>query len=272
MNRLHHYLRRIGYSGPVAPSLVALRALHSAHLLNISYENLDVQLERPVGLEIDPIFEKIVENRRGGWCYEMNGLFAWALREIGFDVRLLGTGVERRKHGEQADMTHLALLVQCEGRSFVADVGFGNAFLFPIPLVPGEHSDTRFAFRLEQLGEWWRFHNHPGAGDTYDFTERGYHLDDFAQKNLWLQRSPESPFVQSLVCHRFTEEGVTTLRGAVLRIYTKSEMLEQIAPNARDLDAMLRKHFQLEEPKIDELWERVRERHKTWLRKTLRGF
>jgi N-hydroxyarylamine O-acetyltransferase len=80
------YLVRIDYQGPVTLDLDCLRAIHQQHLLNIPYENFGVQLWRPLDLDLERIFEKIVHRRRGGWCYEMNGLLDWALRQVGFDV------------------------------------------------------------------------------------------------------------------------------------------------------------------------------------------
>ena len=82
--RVDQYLARIGVTAPIRPDLETLRAIHRAHLLAISYENFDVLFNRPVTINIPAIYEKIVENRRGGWCYEMNGLLGWALQELGF--------------------------------------------------------------------------------------------------------------------------------------------------------------------------------------------
>ena len=84
--KLDDYFARIDYRGPVAPDLACLRAIHRQHLLAIPYEDLDVQLGRPLDLDPERIFEKLVARRRGGWCYEMNGLLEWALTEIGFDA------------------------------------------------------------------------------------------------------------------------------------------------------------------------------------------
>ena len=98
---LQSYLDRICYHGPLQVNIETMTQIHSHHLLHIPYENVDVQLRRPVSLEIGPIFDKIVNQHRGGWCYEMNGLLAWALQEIGFTVplvvRLDGTNVEEAR-------------------------------------------------------------------------------------------------------------------------------------------------------------------------------
>jgi N-hydroxyarylamine O-acetyltransferase len=263
--KLAAYLRRIGYSGPLDPSVKTLRALHRAHLLAISYENLDVQLGVPLSLDPAAMFEKIVERKRGGWCYEMNGLFAWALRELRFDISLLGAAVGREQRGDAAAMNHLAILVHLD-KPYLADVGFGNAFVAPLPLAEGSHSDGRFDFRLQQIdGDWWRFTNRPGSGDTFDFQLTPYELHAFEEKNRCLQTADESYFVQNLVCHRFTDEGVVTLRGAVLTTLTPTETREEIAQTRDQLAAILRQHFELRPESIDDIWERVAARHKLWL-------
>ena len=99
---LKAYLERIDYTGPVQVDEETLIRIHRQHLLEISYENLDVQLGRRVGLDLQRIYGKIVENGRGGWCYEMNGLLQWALREIGFKVKRVNGGVARSLRGDNA--------------------------------------------------------------------------------------------------------------------------------------------------------------------------
>ncbi|HJZ46080.1 MAG TPA: arylamine N-acetyltransferase [Roseiflexaceae bacterium] len=105
------YLRRIGYNGTVAPTTATLRELHRAHLLAVPFENLDIHLGRPITLDQDALFDKVVTRRRGGFCYELNGLFAALLRAIGFQVTLLSAGVARAEGGFGPEFDHLTLLV-----------------------------------------------------------------------------------------------------------------------------------------------------------------
>src|SRR5690349_13822179 len=98
--QLSAYLDRIGYGGPVRADLATLKALHRAHLLTIPYENLDVQLGRRVTTDPADAYDKIVRRGRGGWCYEMNGLFAWALGEIGFSVIRMAGAANRELLGD----------------------------------------------------------------------------------------------------------------------------------------------------------------------------
>src|SRR6185295_6224569 len=166
------YLARIGFSGAPRPDLDTLRAVHSAHLNAIPYENLDVLLGAPVDLDRARYFEKLVTARRGGWCYEMNGLLGWALEEIGFRVTRMAGAVHRTHLGEEAIGNHLVLLVHLD-ETYIADVGFGDGLYEPVPLKEGVIAQNGFQSRLVRVVHgWWRFHNHQNGGaPTFDFRE-----------------------------------------------------------------------------------------------------
>ncbi len=270
-NKLHAYLRRINYGGPLSATRQTLHNLHRAHLLAIPFENLEVQFRRRPSLDINRIYEKIVVAKHGGWCFEMNTLFAWALREIGFTVEYVGASVERVKHPSSAPLNHMALIVRLD-QPFLADVGFGNGPLTPMPLHSGSYNDTRFEFHLTRDGEWWRFHNHRYDGLTYDFLETPVQLEDFRSQNEWLATSPDSVFVQNLVCMRLTDDGIIKLTNGLLEHFTTSAIKEEAAVSADALQRILRERFDLEVVRIGELWERVSSQHRTMLRKRIRGF
>jgi N-hydroxyarylamine O-acetyltransferase len=261
---LTDYLTRIGCRGDLAPTADTLRALHRAHLLAIPYENLDIHLSRPLVLDPERVFAKLVTGRRGGWCYEMNGLFAWALEQLGFQVRLLAGAVGRERAGNRAEGNHLVLLVELE-RPYLADVGFGDGLLEPIPLVAGTHRQGFLEFGLARSGERWVFGNHPhGAAPSFDFTLEPRRLSDFAAKCHELQTSPASGFVQKTVCQRFFADRIVTLRGAVLRTVSAAGASERIVADAGEYDAILRGHFDLVIPEARSLWSRVWSRHLEW--------
>src|SRR5882724_6217434 len=146
------YLDRIGIVGRPQPDLATLRRLQRAHLERILFENLDVQLGRPVTLDLDAAFAKLVTGARGGWCYEMNGLFRWALESIGFRVTPLTGAVGRRERGATAIGNHLALSVELDGPYYV-DVGLGDGPTEPIPLREGSYQQQWRALRLERLND-----------------------------------------------------------------------------------------------------------------------
>ncbi|BCJ27808.1 arylamine N-acetyltransferase family protein [Actinocatenispora sera] len=131
MTEATEYLRRIGHAGPVRADSDTLAALHRAHLATVPYENLGIQLGRVPALTRDALFRRVVEERHGGFCFELNGAFGLLLRELGFSVRLVRAAVNRLRDGESAWGNHLALLVGTERGPMLADVGFGDGFLAP---------------------------------------------------------------------------------------------------------------------------------------------
>ena len=210
---LEAYLDRIGYQGPVQPDEQALFALHRAHLAAIPYENLDIQLGQPKVLDEDRCAERLVGRRRGGWCYEMNGLFFAALREIGFDVQRVGGAVVRDILGEDAIGNHMVLLVDLD-RRFVADVGLGDGPLHPFPLEERRWSEDDFHYGLARTDDgWWRFENHEhGLAPRFDFTETPRALDWYQPQCRVLQSGDSSPFVALAMTFRRDPRKIRALR------------------------------------------------------------
>jgi N-hydroxyarylamine O-acetyltransferase len=111
-----------------------LRGIHRAHQLAVPFDNLDVQLRLPVAMDLEACFDKIVRRRRGGWCYELNGVMGWALTQIGYRVTRLSAGVMREHQGDAQLGNHLCLLVELDA-PYLVDVGFGGSLLEPLPMV-----------------------------------------------------------------------------------------------------------------------------------------
>ncbi len=261
------YLERIGYSGSVRPDLATLTALHRAHLCAIPYENLDVQLGRPVTTERAPIFEKIVTGKRGGWCYEMNGLFGWALAELGFRVTRSAGAVLRETAGNTMIGNHLVLKVELEEGVYLADVGFGDGPRDPIRVAPGAFASHGFDFAIsQQEGGWWRMHNHKGGGaGSFDFDLTPADETLLAGKCDWLQTSPESVFVQNAVCQRHTATGLWLLRGRVLRELTPQAHKDYLIADADEYVTALDEVFGLQLPEAASLWPKICARHEELL-------
>jgi N-hydroxyarylamine O-acetyltransferase len=130
MFELEAYLARIGYLGPRAPTLEVLRALTAAHAQAIPFENLDVLLGRRIALDVDALFDKLVRQRRGGYCFEQNGLFLHVLATLGFDVRPLSARVRLdRPRSDTPPRTHMFLRVELGNESWLTDVGVGGLSL-----------------------------------------------------------------------------------------------------------------------------------------------
>jgi len=263
-DELRRYLTRVGYDGPTTPTLATLRGLHRAHLLTIPYENLDIHFGLPLTLDPAAAFSKLVDDRRGGWCFEMNGLFGRVLETLGFDVRYLSGAVGRARRGWRAQGNHLVLLVTLD-RPWLADVGFGDGFLTPLPLEPGSYRQDFLQYRVSRDGPRWRVDNHPhGGADGFDFTLTARTLDAFAAQCQELQTAPDSSFVQSTVCERFEPQGLVMLRGATLREVTAAGVTSRVLADAGEYVAVLRERFGLDLPDAADLWPGVWRRHLAW--------
>jgi N-hydroxyarylamine O-acetyltransferase len=261
--RLDDYLARIGYSGPIEPTLAVLRDVHRHHLAAIAYENLDVICEVPVDRDIAKIFRKLVRDQRGGWCYEMNGLLDWALREIGFAVTRLAGGVMRIERGDQALGNHLVLKVDLDGERWLADVGLGDGIFEPTPLTEGAFTQFGREYRLEQLspGEW-RFHNRArGMPPSFDFFDRPADERVLSQTCAALQDDPESMFRQNLICQRMAVDGGVMLLGRVLTWHDPTRPRRRLLASEAELHKVLTDVFGIRLPDLDGLWERVVARH-----------
>lgn len=209
------YLKRLGINTPSPP----LNELHLAHLYAVPFENLDIGLGRPIRLELQQIYRKVVEQRRGGYCYELNGLFAELLRSLVYSVELLSARVARPDGTFSAEFDHLALRVTDEHQAYLVDVGFGDAFLEPLPLQNGfTRPEGQKVVKLEQDGENWIYLEDRGAGfkPQYAFALTPYRMTDFEQMNVWQQTSPESHFTQNRICSRATPLGRLSLSGSKL--------------------------------------------------------
>lgn len=249
MMNVSAYLARIGYSGSTAPAQDALRALHRAHMLAVPFENLDIALGRKIVVDEDVTVRKVVELRRGGFCYELNGAFAALLRALDFQVTLLSARVARSGGGEGPEFDHLALRVDlsAEGSDpWLADVGFGDSFLEPLRLQAGiEQMDPVGRFRLVPLDE--RLQMERFAEGTwkrqYSFTLQPRRLEEFSGMCRHHQTSPESSFTQSDICSRATPEGRISLAGMNLIVTRNGQREERVLGSAEERSGILRSEF-----------------------------
>lgn len=259
---LQAYLERIGYEGSPRVDLSCLQSVHRAHALNIPYENLDVQLGRPLDLNIERIFEKIVINRRGGWCYEMNGLLHWALSEIGFDVTRVNGGVRREEVGDAAVGNHLVLLVRLD-QVYLADVGIGDTIRIPTLLAAGPFQQGDLCYELLRFEDgFWRLRNHPNANpESFDFRTTPADESLFEQMNRELQTRLDSNFVENLFCFQMRENTVLSLVGRVLTHIGAAESDKRLISSAEEFEDTIARDFGVIDPDIKSLWPRVCKRH-----------
>lgn len=262
------YLERIRFPGPVdldalEPSLLTLQALHEAHLLAVPFENLSIHYGQPIVLQEEALFNKIVRQRRGGFCYELNGLFAWLLRQLGFQVTLLSAGVANDSGSFSPEFDHMTLLLhQVDGADWLADVGFGDSFRLPLRFeaeLAQQDADGR-TYRL------WREHGACGDCDEseentqreywmvqqysddswqsqYRFTLQPHALTDFTQRCLYQQTSPESHFTQKRICSLATPMGRITLSDLLLITTIRGNREERMVRSEEEYREVLAQWF-----------------------------
>ena len=218
--QLEAYLARVGHDAPVGPDLATLRALHRAHIGAIPFENLDTLFGVPPALEADS-FAKLVTERRGGWCYEQNGLFARALAAIGFEVTRLAGAVMREQRGEDSMGAHLALKVRIDAQDWLADVGFGSAMAAPMPLAEGREDSGPIPISLSPTADgYWRLTTEAGSTPmSFDFHDTPADEQALARMCAWQGSDPQSVFVQNLAVRRLTGSSHLSLRGRVLETH-----------------------------------------------------
>ena len=243
------YLERIGYRGPLAPTAETLRRLHVAHLLTVPFENLSIHAGEPVVLDDVSLFDKVVARVRGGFCYELNGLFAALLRELGFRVEMLSAAVARREGGFGPEFDHMALLVTLEGRR-LADVGFGDSFVEPLLLDErAEQTQGARGFRIEEEegGRLVLMRSDAGGAwePQYRFGLEPHSYGDYAEMCHFHQTSPESHFTRARVCSLLTPEGRVTLSGSRLIKTAGGERVERELADEAERDAALLEHFRI---------------------------
>jgi N-hydroxyarylamine O-acetyltransferase len=243
------YLQRIRYGGAVTVTAQTLGALQKAHLLTVPFENLDIHLGKPINLDSTALFTKIVEQQRGGFCYELNGLLAEALRQLGFEVSLLSAQVAQKQGGFGENFDHLVLLVHLE-EDWLVDVGFGESFPEPLNLRQGS---TDGSYRLSRDGHYWLVQalkkDHWQA--QFRFTPEPHQFSEFQRMCVYHQTSPESKFTQRRLCSRSTLEGRITLVDRRLILTRWGDRQERLLKTDQEYRQALVDYFCIKIPEMD---------------------
>ncbi|REE78931.1 N-hydroxyarylamine O-acetyltransferase [Paenibacillus taihuensis] len=242
------YLDRIGYTGPLDGSAAVLAKLQRCHLYAVPYENLDILRGIPLSLKIDHLHDKIVTRRRGGYCFELNALFGWLLRELGYDVTDLVARFWRDSTDSPPKRRHQVLKVIVDGQPYLCDVGVGGI----VPREPiamnayeeqrqGEETyrlepDAQYGWFLTELkhGEWHRI---------YSFTEEPQLAGDYEFATFWCENAPDSIFRQTPILAIRTEEGRNTAFGSEVRLFKGTEVEVLTPENDAEFDSALEKYF-----------------------------
>ncbi len=220
MLNLTTYLSRIGLPAPEQPTLQALADLHQAHVLAIPFENLDIQLGRPISLDLAAIEAKLVQGGRGGYCFEQNTLFRAALESVGFAVEAFEARV-RLGTDQVLPRTHMLLQVRVEGRDWLCDVGFGGGGpLRPVPMDGEPVTAGRWTFRVRLEGSLRVLQSLAGETwmDLYAFLPEPRPDVDFEMGNWYTSSFPKSRFLVTLTAQRTTLEARYILRNLKLEV------------------------------------------------------
>jgi len=227
------YLARIGYRGAIDPSPALLADLQLAHLLTVPFENLSIHTGEDIRLHPDWLFDKVVRRRRGGFCYELNGLFAELLVDLGFPVERLAARVFRDDGSLGIAFDHLCLRVTAGGQAWLVDVGFGDSFTAPLALDdPRDQDDGRRRYRIEPEGDeriLWA-----GTRRSYRFGLTPLALGDFEPGRRYHTTSPESPFTARRLITLLTPDGRVTLRDDRLIVTTGDDKRDEPVADPAD--------------------------------------
>lgn len=212
------YLNRINYYGELNQDFSTLKKLHLQHLLHVPFENLDIHLKRRIILEPELLYKKIVENNRGGFCYEMNGLFFEIITALGFKAKRVSARVYNDGGEANREFDHMAIIVELNSEQWLADVGFGDSFLEPLKLEPElEQSQYGRVYKIQKLddGDYKTVFSSGDRGftDMYRFSLIPRELREYEDMCNFHQTSPESHFTQKRFCSLAKTNGRITLSG-----------------------------------------------------------
>lgn len=236
MNK-NDYLNRIGINENDLPAnLETLKLLQKKHLLNVPFENLDIHWKRPILLDTKKFSDKIISEKRGGFCYELNGLFNELLKTLGFQTKLVSARVFNGKDFG-AEYDHLAILVKIDNEEYLADVGFGDFFAAPLKFVlDTEQTDANGVFSIKKHSDEY-FEVVKKHGDEwqseYIFKDLARDLNEFTGMCNFHQTSPASHFTRGKLCSLMTENGRKTLTD---KKFIKTENGEKIETDVASED------------------------------------
>jgi N-hydroxyarylamine O-acetyltransferase len=243
-----NYFDRIGIKKTgVAADLKNLKLLKRQHLLSVPFENLDIHWKRPIDLAGNRFYDKIIGEKRGGFCYELNGLFYELLKEIGFQSKIISARVANGNSGFGAEYDHLAIITQIGNEEYLVDVGFGSFIAEPLKFVLDvEQSDDNGAFLIRKYddkyfevvkkdGGVWR--------SEYIFTSLKRDLTEFAEMCRFHQTSPESHFTRGKICSLMLPDGRKTLTDGNF-IETENGQKKEIVVNSdKQFNRILKNEF-----------------------------
>ncbi len=251
---IKEYINRINYKGDLKPDLSVLNALQAHHIFAVPFENLDIHYGKPIVLDIDKFYQKIVIEKRGGFCYELNGLFHHLLKEVGFNSKMISARVydhKKRQFGEEFD--HLAIIVELDQTKYLVDVGFGEFAAHPLIIQSNVvQEDQRGQFSIEKENDIYTVFKIKGDSKNieYKFTDKDRTLNEFQGMCQYHQTSPDSHFTQRKLITRPTPGGRITLTGNRLKITENDAIQKNIGLSETQYFEQLHKLFSIAESQL----------------------
>ncbi|MDD9268277.1 arylamine N-acetyltransferase [Paenibacillus sp. GCM10023248] len=247
-SQIQNYLDRIGFTGSLDGSAKTLAELQERHLHSVPYENLDIVERKALSLDPQDLYHKIVTRRRGGYCFELNALFGWLLREAGYPVTDWVARFWRDESLLPPKRRHHVLKVEAEGINYLCDVGVGGivprrplALIEDVAQQQGEECyrltrDAAYGWELGELknGEWNRL---------YTFTEEPQLPHDYLFASYWCEHAPDSIFNKYPIIAIRTSEGRNTVSNQEFRIFTSSGVNAFTPQTEEAYKEALRTHF-----------------------------
>jgi N-hydroxyarylamine O-acetyltransferase len=254
---LDAYFARIRWGGSTSPTLETLSGLLRAHMAAIPFENLDVLLGRPVRLDLEGLQEKLVRDRRGGYCFEHGTLFAAALEKLGFRPVRHTARVVLVATRAASPRTHMFLVVPLAEGRFVVDPGFGTlAPPMPVPLIDAEAAaQEQRSHWMARDGDYWVLRART-AEKVVDAWVTTLDLDnpvDFEMGNHYTSTHPASPFVNRIMMRALTKDGRVGVMNRDVTVWSGSELRQSQLADRAALRALLIEHFGFDLPEVERL-------------------
>jgi len=262
-------LRRIGLDAAPPPDVEGLRKVHRAFVSSVPYEDLAVQLGESAPLDPDALVERVCTGGRGGYCFEANTVLCELLRGLGFDVtRHLSIVDERDAHLRDVPVNHMALVARtAAGEAFLAESGWGEGPLDPLPLREGVVRAGAFTCTIEREGDgWWVAKDPPLDAPGLRLADGEATLADFAPHHERLSTSPASSFVRTLIVQMPYDDRVETLRARTLFVDGPGLRERRVLADREAFAVALRDRFGIEPDvlgpeRLARLWRAAEAQH-----------
>ncbi|WP_078592630.1 arylamine N-acetyltransferase family protein [Evansella clarkii] len=238
------YMARFDATGLEEISLASLTELQQLHMYNIPFENLDVMYRSPIYLDLSKFYKKLVENHRGGFCYELNGLFTWLLKKLGYNARMVAGTVNTPDRGWVKKDSHVAIIVELD-QPYLVDVGFGDSFRQPLTLDGKEYRDISGTYKIKLQSDHYfdLIRKEESANLTlYRFSDLERELSFFYRGCVFHQVSPDSNLTKRDMATIATKDGRITLTGSVLTITGNGEKNKKEVSDG-EKSAVLKEYF-----------------------------